>query len=103
MNSELLKIKVVDDDSICTSFVYWTLDQPTREVVVLDVEVGKVSPAPLHWRAGDWTKLPLDLRLSERGYLEGIQFVFQDESVAYADEPPCVDPRPGVRNGWLAR
>lgn len=39
------------------------------------------SDAPLHWRAGDWSKPPLDVRLSDVGAVESIQFVFQDESV----------------------
>ncbi|HEV2376997.1 MAG TPA: hypothetical protein VGS19_33145 [Streptosporangiaceae bacterium] len=62
--------------------IRWTLDCPTRGVVVLDVAVGKAtSSAPLHWRAGDWTKPPLDLQLNNAGAVESIQFVFQDESV----------------------
>ncbi len=62
--------------------IRWTLDCPTRGVVILDVAVGQgASEAPLHWRAGDWSKPPLDVRLSDIGAVESIQFVFQDESV----------------------
>lgn len=62
--------------------IHWTLDCPTRGVVILDVAVGQgASDAPLHWRAGDWTKPPLDVQLSDVGAVEGIQFVFQDEAV----------------------
>jgi hypothetical protein len=60
----------------------WTLDAPARGVVILDVEVGDAtSDVPLHWRAGDWTKPPLDLRLNTAGFVQGIQLVFQDEVV----------------------
>jgi len=62
--------------------IHWTLNCPTRGVVILDVAVGQdASDAPLHWRAGDWSKPPLDVRLSDVGAVESIQFVFQDESV----------------------
>jgi hypothetical protein len=62
--------------------IQWVLDCPARGVVILDVTIAQdVSTAPLHWRAGDWTKPPLDLRLSQMGALESIQFIFQDEAV----------------------
>jgi hypothetical protein len=62
--------------------IEWTLDCPTRGIAILDVMVGKdAATPPLHWRAGDWTKPPLDLRLNEAGGVDSIQFVFQDESV----------------------
>ena len=62
--------------------IKWTIDCPTRGVVFLDVAVVQdASTVPLHWRAGNWTKPPLDLRLNEMGGLESIQFAFQDESV----------------------
>jgi hypothetical protein len=66
--------------------VKWQLDCPTRGVVILDVAVGEFgASAPLHWRAGDWTKPPLDIRLSDEGAVESVQFVFQDESVEVDD------------------
>jgi hypothetical protein len=69
--------------------IRWTLDCPTRGVVILDVAVGQsASDAPLHWRAGDWTKPPLDVRLSDVGAVESIQFVFQDESVEAGNVVP---------------
>jgi hypothetical protein len=72
--------------------VKWELDCPTRGVVTLDVAVGEfASSAPLHWRAGDWTKPPLDIRLSDKGSVESIQFVFQDESVDVDDIVPPSD------------
>lgn len=62
--------------------IRWTLDCPTRGVVILEIAVDHhTSEAPLHWRAGDWSKPPLDIRLSDVGAVESIQFVFQDEAV----------------------
>lgn len=81
MNSMTLMLKSLAEPNEAPP-IQWTLDCPTRGVVILDVAIGReVSAAPLHWRAGDWTKPPLDLRLSGAGVLESIQFVFQDESV----------------------
>jgi hypothetical protein len=62
--------------------IQWSLDCPTRGVVILDVTVGDgASAAPLRWRVGDWAKPPLDVRLGDAGAIESIQFVFQDEPV----------------------
>lgn len=72
--------------------VNWTLDCPAPGVVIIDVAVGDAASAvPFHWRAGDWTKPPLDFRLSERGALESIQIVFQDEEVSEGEgvAPPA--------------
>lgn len=81
MTSELLVLESLVGSSEALA-MGWTLDCPTRGVVILDVTIGKdTAPAPLHWRAGDWTKPPLDLRLNEVGAVQSIQFVFQDESV----------------------
>lgn len=81
MSSAHLRLQsLVEPDDAAA--IRWTLDCPARRVVILDVEVGQeTSGAPLHWRAGDWTKPPLDLRLSASGSVESIQFVFQDEAV----------------------
>ncbi len=80
-SAHLLLQSLVEPDE--TAAIRWTLDCPARGVVTLDVAVGQeTSGAPLHWRAGDWTKPPLDLRLSASGSVESIQFVFQDEAVA---------------------
>ena len=87
--------------------VAWTIDCPTRGVVIVDVAVGGVvSRMPLHWRAGDWSKPPLDVRLSPRGMLENIQIVLQDESV---DMGEAAVPSEGMRGlpvfdvqGWPA-
>lgn len=81
MSSVPLLLKSLVEHDVSPS-IHWTLDCPTRGVVILDVMVGQdASDAPLHWRAGDWTKPPLDLRLSDAGSVENIQFVFQDKSV----------------------
>jgi hypothetical protein len=61
------------------------VDSPTKSVATVDVKIGAQTPAPLHWRGGDWTKPPLDIALSSDGYVESIQVVFQDEEVAMAD------------------
>jgi len=85
--TSMLLIKSIDEAEEDPS-AHWTLDCPTRGVVIVDVGVGSnASAAPLHWRAGDWTKPPLDLRLSEQGLIESIQFVFQDESVEVQEIP----------------
>lgn len=63
--------------------VSWTIDCPAPGTLIIDVAVGHAASAvPLHWRAGDWTKPPLDFRLSERGALESVQVVLQDEEVS---------------------
>jgi hypothetical protein len=65
--------------------VTWSIESPTIGVVVIDVRVGSdFTPAPLHWRAGDWTKPPLDLAFSPDGRLETIQIVLQDETLGGA-------------------
>jgi hypothetical protein len=40
----------------------------------------------MHWRAGDWTKPPLDISLSPDGRIENVKVVFQDEVVAIAPD-----------------
>jgi hypothetical protein len=63
-----------------------TIDSPTHGVVIMDIAIGGWStPTPLHWRAGDWTKPPLDFCLNSDGRLESIQVVFQDEVIETAD------------------
>jgi hypothetical protein len=48
----------------------------------MEVE-GPKSPTPLHWRAGDWTKPPLDIELNHvNGAVQGLQLVLQDEHVS---------------------
>src|SRR5438067_13457866 len=53
---------------------------------------------PLHWRAGTWTKPPLDIEIKpDNGRLRALQLVLQDESVPLASNavlPSIV--RPGV-------
>jgi hypothetical protein len=70
-----------------------SVESLTTGVAIVDVKVGSQSTsAPLHWRAGDWTKPPLDISLSPEGFIEGIQVVFQDEALLAsekdADRPP---------------
>lgn len=77
--------------------VKWDLDCPTRGVVILDVALGgSPSNTPFHWRAGDWTKPPLDVRLSEEGLVQSIQFVFQDEAVETNEVVLPTDVKTGV-------
>ncbi len=85
--------------------IRWSVDCPASGVVILDVTVGDgVSAVPVHWRAGDWTKPPLDLRLSRAGVVEQIQFVFQDESVDAGDLLLPAGPEAGLPifdlDGW---
>lgn len=81
MSAMALSLKSLEESTEALQ-IRWTLDCPARGVVILDAAVGEdASGAPLHWRAGDWKKPPLDIRLSEGGAVESIQFVFQDEVV----------------------
>src|SRR5439155_5966841 len=64
-----------------------SIEVPTKGVAILDVTVGSWrSRVPLHWRAGNWSKPPLDVALSPDGELESIQLVLQDEAVNASDE-----------------
>lgn len=103
MNSVLLRLRAVQTPDRFP-LVHWDLDCPTRGVVIMDVEAGSASAAPLHWRAGDWTKPPLDLRISDQGIVESIQFVFQDEQVEAAEIVIPSEPEPGLPvfdvHGW---
>ncbi|MEX2555047.1 MAG: hypothetical protein WEB06_05390 [Actinomycetota bacterium] len=61
----------------------WSIETPTPGVVLIDVTIeGQTASAPLHWRAGTWSKPPLDLTLDDQGRLVALQFVLQDERVA---------------------
>jgi hypothetical protein len=93
--SGLLLKRLIEPDGALP--IKWQLDCPTRGVVILDVAVGEVATStPLHWRAGDWSKPPLDVRLSDDGEVESIQFVFQDESVDVGDVVPPTDTATGL-------
>lgn len=62
------------------------VESPVPGVVLIDVSLGGAGfPAPLHWRAGDWTKPPLDVSLTPDGRVVGFQFVLQDERVPEED------------------
>lgn len=85
--SELLLKRLIEPEEALP--INWQLDCPTRGVVIVDVAVGEVSTsAPLHWRVGDWSKPPMDVRLSDGGEVESIQLIFQDESVDVEDVVP---------------
>jgi hypothetical protein len=74
-----------------------SVNSPTRGVAIVDVKIGSSStPTPLHWRAGDWTKPPLDVSFSLNGQIESVQVVFQDESVMTAEGAAAVREEPGV-------
>jgi hypothetical protein len=86
MSSSQLRLShLVEPEAVLP--ITWGLDCPTRGVVILDAAIGPPPPGapPLHWRAGDWTKPPLDIRLSDEGSVQSIQFVFQDEAVHVDD------------------
>lgn len=61
----------------------WAIESPTPGVVIISVEIeGSRSLSPLHWRAGDWTKPPLDIELNpDHGAVQAVQIVLQDENV----------------------
>jgi hypothetical protein len=59
-----------------------SVTSPVRGVAVVDLSIGSQSAVPLHWRAGDWSKPPIDLAVSADGYLESLQIVLQDEDAS---------------------
>jgi hypothetical protein len=59
-----------------------TVGSPASGVAILDLKVdSQQTEVPLHWRAGDWVKPPLDVALTRAGQIQGIQVVLQDEAV----------------------
>jgi hypothetical protein len=55
------------------------IDSPCRGVVLLDYALAAGGVA-LHWRAGDWSKPPLDVSVDPAtGRLVALQYVLQDE------------------------
>jgi hypothetical protein len=49
---------------------------PSPTVAILDIKVGRNQPpVPFHWRAGDWSRPPLDISLSDAGSVESVQVV----------------------------
>lgn len=81
------------------SEISWSIDAPTPGVVIVDVAIGPGRvPVPLHWRAGSWTKPPLDVTLDNEGRLTAIQFVLQDEQVEFGGvlHNQCGAPKIGI-------
>lgn len=83
----------------------WSIETPTPGVVLIDVTIERqAASAPLHWRAGTWSKPPLDLALDDEGRLVGLQFVLQDERVAAGQWTVFPDPEEGLPvfdiQGW---
>jgi hypothetical protein len=68
----------------------WAIESPTPGVVLIDVDIGESkSLVPLHWRAGDWTKPPLDIEINPAdSTIQGVQFVLQDERVPFGAGRP---------------
>ena len=66
-----------------SSALAWAIERPTPGVVLIDVEIaGPKSLAPLHWRAGDWTKPPLDIEVNPVVVpSRAFRLCFQDEQV----------------------
>jgi len=80
----------------------WAIESPTPGIVLINVVIpGSRSPAPLHWRAGDWTTPPVDVEINPNdGAIEAIQIVLQDERIDFGGRrktlelvsgQPCVD------------
>jgi hypothetical protein len=88
--------------------VGWRIESPTVGVVLVDVGLGgDRDPAPLHWRAGEWSKPPLDLAIDPlSGRLQALQFVLQDERVPVEEVAPLPAGQQGVPvfevAGWPA-
>lgn len=65
------------------------VESPATGVVLIDLDIPRFAlVVPLHWRAGRWTKPPLDVRFAQSGDLLGVQFVVQDEQIEAGDELP---------------
>lgn len=96
MSASGLRLKrITESEGRCRSSGSWTA--PHAGSSFLDVAVGETAPgAPFHWRAGDWRKPPVDVRLSHEGAVESIQFVLQDESVDVDDVIPPPDIATGL-------
>lgn len=62
----------------------WAIESPVPGVVLISLEIaGPKSLTPFHWRAGDWTKPPLDIELNPtNGAIQALQLVLQDEHVS---------------------
>lgn len=74
-----------------------SIETPTPGVVLIDVALeGQAPSAPLHWRAGTWSKPPLDLSLDDQGRPVGLQFVLQDERVPTGHWTVFPDPEEGL-------
>ena len=94
MNSQGPRVHAIDAGSAEPLDI--SVHSPTRGVAIVDVKVGSQSTqAPLHWRAGDWTKPPLDVSLGLDGRIECLQVVFQDEVVMMAEGERAVQEEPG--------
>ncbi len=77
--------------------VAWSVQSPTPGVVLLDFTIeGRAPWAPLHWRAGLWSKPPLDLSLDAAGQLVALQFALQDERVLPGEATLLAAPETGL-------
>jgi hypothetical protein len=103
-----LMVRVVAVDPEVEDAVGWRIESPTPGVVLVDVGLGgDPDPVPLHWRAGEWSKPPLDLAIDPvSGRLQALQFVLQDERVPVAEVAPLPAGQQGVPvlevAGWPA-
>jgi hypothetical protein len=64
------------------------ITSPAQGVVLIDCllttdeEKKEPSPVPFHWRAGDWSKPPIDITLeADTGRFQSLQLVLQDETI----------------------
>lgn len=94
MSSRGLQVRTVNPGS---DLVQIAVDSPTRGVAIVDVQISPIlNPAPLHWRAGDWTKPPLDVSLGPDGRPKSLQVVFQDEEVPRTNASEPIQAEVGV-------
>jgi hypothetical protein len=74
-----------------------SVEAPAAGVAIVDATIScRSSSVPIHWRAGDWTKPPLDISLSHEGRIEGIQIVFQDEKVPIGGRESATKEESGI-------
>jgi hypothetical protein len=105
MTTGLLRVRGV---LIEESAAVLDIDTPTHGVAIVNARFDRrKSPVPLHWRAGDWTKPPMDIEIDpQTGAVQAAQFVLQDERIPQSDMTEAPTPSGGTpiveTEGWTS-
>lgn len=80
-------LKIVEIEQL-PARVLREITSPAQGLVLIDCQLSikeeneEPLAVPLHWRAGDWSKPPIDIALDEdTGRFQSLQFVLQDEVI----------------------